>query len=116
MIRRPPRSTLFPSTTLFRSSSGMERTLTASANTGGGHAARVLAESVALLAIGLASSRRALASAGLGAVTLGAVWVMGDPVARQFHGIAAGGAGSGERRGGEEGGTRGAPHELKKKT
>src|SRR5256885_4441041 len=81
MIRRPPRSTLFPSTTLFRSSSGMERTLTASANTGGGHAARVLAESVALLAIGLASSRRALASAGLGAVTLGAVWVLGDPVA-----------------------------------
>src|SRR5256885_10460201 len=92
MIRRPPRSTLFPSTTLFRSSSGMERTLTASANTGGGHAARVLAESVALLAIGLASSRRALASAGLGAVTLGAVWVLGDPVARQFHGIAAGAA------------------------
>src|SRR5439155_750760 len=58
-------------------SSGMERTLTASANTGGGHAARVLAESVAVLAIGLASSRRALATAGLGAVTLGAVWVLG---------------------------------------
>ena len=73
-------------------SSGMERTLTASANTGGGHAARVLAESVALLAIGLASSRRALASAGLGAVALGAVWVLGDPLARQFHGVAAGAA------------------------
>jgi len=73
-------------------SSGMERTLTAPANTGGGHAARVLAESVALLAIGLASSRRALASAGLGAVALGAVWVLGDPLARQFHGVAAGAA------------------------
>ncbi len=73
-------------------SSGIERTLTAPANTGGGHAARVLAESVALLAFGLASSRRALASAGLGAVALGAVWIMGDPVARQFHGIAAGAA------------------------
>ena len=73
-------------------SSGIERTLTAPANTGGGHAARVLVESVALLAIGLASSRRALASAGLGAVALGAVWILGDPVARQFHGIAAGAA------------------------
>ena len=73
-------------------SSAMERTLTAPLNAGGGDAARVLAESVALLAIGLASSRRALASAGLGAVALGAVWVMADPAARQFHGIAAGAA------------------------
>lgn len=73
-------------------SCGMERTLTATLNTGGGHAARVLAESVTLLAIGLASSRRALASAGLGAVALGAVWILGDPAARQFHGIAAGAA------------------------
>jgi hypothetical protein len=73
-------------------SSAMERTLTASGDAGGGHAARVLAESVALLAIGLASSRRALASAALGAVAVGAVWVMADPVARQFHGILAGAA------------------------
>ncbi|TMC46457.1 MAG: hypothetical protein E6J23_02910 [Chloroflexi bacterium] len=73
-------------------SSGMERTFTASANTGGGHAARVLVESIALLAIGLASSRRALASAGLGAVALGAVWILADPAARQFHGLAAGAA------------------------
>lgn len=73
-------------------SSGIERTLTAPLNTGGGHAARVLAESIGLLAIGLASSRRALATAGLGAVALGAVWIMGDPAARQFHGIAAGAA------------------------
>jgi hypothetical protein len=73
-------------------SGGMERTLTAALNTGGGHAARVLAESVALLAIGLASSRRALASAGLGAVAVGAIWIVADPAARQFHGIAAGAA------------------------
>lgn len=73
-------------------SGGMERTLTAALNTGGGHAARVLAESVALLAIGLASSRRALATAGLGAVAVGAIWIVGDPAARQFHGIATGAA------------------------
>jgi hypothetical protein len=73
-------------------SSGMEQTLTARAADGEGHAARVLAESIALLGIGLASSRRALASAGLGAVAIMALWVMGDPTARQFHGIAAGAA------------------------
>jgi hypothetical protein len=73
-------------------STAMERTLAAPANTGGGHAARVLAEGIAVLAIGLASSRRSLASSGLGAVALGAVWIMGDPAARQFHGIVAGAA------------------------
>ena len=73
-------------------STGMERTLAAPETTAGGHAARFLAESIALLAIGLASSRRALASAGLGAVALGAVWIMSDPAERQFHGIAAGAA------------------------
>jgi hypothetical protein len=73
-------------------SSGMEQTLTARADTGGGHAARVLAESIGLLGIGLASSRRVLASAGLGAVAIMALWIMGDPTARQFHGIAAGAA------------------------
>jgi hypothetical protein len=73
-------------------SGGMERTLTAGSNAAAGHAARVLAESVALFGIGLASSRRTLASAGLGAVALMTLWVMGDPRARQFHGIAAGAA------------------------
>ena len=73
-------------------SSGMEQTLTARGDAGGGHAARVLAESIGLLGIGLASSRRALASAGLGAVGIMALWIMGDPTARQFHGIAAGAA------------------------
>ena len=68
----------------------MERTLTAGSNTGGGHAARVLAEGLVLLGIGLAFSRRALASAGLAAVALMAVWIIGDPAARQFHGMVAG--------------------------
>ena len=72
--------------------SGMEQTLTARAGDGGGHAARVLAESIGLLGIGLASSRRALASAGLGAVAIMTLWILGDPTARQFHGIAAGAA------------------------
>jgi hypothetical protein len=67
-----------------------ERTVTAGSNTGGGHAARVLAEGLALLAVGLAFSRRALASAGLAVVALMAVWISGDPAARQFHGMAAG--------------------------
>jgi len=57
-----------------------------------GHAARVLAETVVLLGIGLASSRRALATSGLGAVVVMAVWILGDPTARQFHGIGAGAA------------------------
>jgi hypothetical protein len=73
-------------------SSGMEQTLSARSGDGGGHAGRVLAESIALLGIGLASSRRALATSGLGAVALMGVWIMGDPTARQFHGIAAGAA------------------------
>jgi hypothetical protein len=72
-------------------SSGLMQTL-ATRGDGGGHAARVIAESVALLGIGLASSRRALASAGLGAVAVMALWIFNDPTARQFHGIAAGAA------------------------
>jgi hypothetical protein len=73
-------------------SGGIEQTLTARLSGGDGHAARVLAESIVLLAIGLASSRRALATAGLAAVAVMAIWIMGDPTARQFHGIAAGAA------------------------
>jgi hypothetical protein len=71
---------------------GMERTLTAGQSGGDGHAARVIAESVALLAIGLAFSRRALASAGLGAMAIMAFWIVADPTGRQFYGIAAGAA------------------------
>ena len=70
----------------------LELTLTAAFSTGGGHAARVLAEGLGLLAIGIAFSRRALASAGLATVAVMAVWIIGDPAARQFHGIAAGAA------------------------
>jgi hypothetical protein len=72
-------------------SSGVEQML--AVRTGGeGHAARVLAESVAILGIGLAFSRRALATAGLGAVALVGGWTLENPTARQFHGIAGGAA------------------------
>ncbi|MEK6207261.1 MAG: hypothetical protein AABM32_06420 [Chloroflexota bacterium] len=73
-------------------SSGTEQMLNARAGGGDGPAARVLAESIAMLAVGLAFSRRALATAGLGAVALVGVWILGDPTARQFHGIAGGAA------------------------
>jgi hypothetical protein len=72
-------------------SSGVEQML--AVRTGGeGHAARVLAESVAILGIGLAFSRRALATAGLGAIALVGGWTLENPTARQFHGIAGGAA------------------------
>src|SRR3989442_10832264 len=42
MIRRPPRSTLFPYTTLFRSHGGRQRALRHSRRARGGHAHRAL--------------------------------------------------------------------------
>ena len=54
-------------------------------------AARALAEGIALLAIGLLVRRRALPGAGFASVVIVAAWILGDPSARQFHAIAAGG-------------------------
>jgi hypothetical protein len=56
------------------------------------HAARALAEGIALVATGLALHRRALPAAGLATLAAVAMWIIGDPTTRQFHGIVGGAA------------------------
>lgn len=51
---------------------------------------RALAESVTLFALGVIAARPALTVAALAAVGVVAVWIIGDPRAREFHGIVAG--------------------------
>ncbi|MEP6694746.1 MAG: hypothetical protein ABJB39_08890 [Chloroflexota bacterium] len=57
---------------------------------GGDAPSRALAESLALLALGVIAARPALTVAALATVGIEAIWIIGDPRARQFHGIAAG--------------------------
>jgi hypothetical protein len=54
------------------------------------HAARALAEAIAIVALGLGLGRRELAAAGLATVGAVALWILGDPTGRQFHAIGAG--------------------------
>jgi len=54
------------------------------------HAARALAEALALITIGVASGRGGLSVASIGALAILSAWIFGDPRAREFHGIAAG--------------------------
>jgi len=51
---------------------------------------RALAESLTLVALGVIAVRPALIVAALATVAVEAVWIIGDPQARQFHGIVAG--------------------------
>jgi hypothetical protein len=57
---------------------------------GGDAPPRALAESLALVALGLFAARPALTVAALATVGIEAAWIMADPRARQFHGIVAG--------------------------
>ncbi len=51
---------------------------------------RALAESLTLVALGVIAARPALTVAALATIGVEAVWIIGDPRARQFHGIVAG--------------------------
>jgi len=51
---------------------------------------RALAESLTLVALGVIAARPALTTAALATVGIEAVWIIGDPRAREFHGIVAG--------------------------
>jgi len=57
---------------------------------GGDAPARALAESLTLVALGVIAARPALTVAALATVGIEAAWIIGDPRARQFHGIVAG--------------------------
>lgn len=57
---------------------------------GGDAPARALAESLALIALGLFAARPALTVAALSTVGIEAAWIIADPRARQLHGIIAG--------------------------
>jgi hypothetical protein len=56
------------------------------------YGARAIAESLALLAIGIVAERRAAAIAAASAAGACALWVMGDPAQRELYGIATGAA------------------------
>jgi hypothetical protein len=51
---------------------------------------RALAESLTLVALGVIAARPGLTAAALATVGVEAVWIVGDPRAREFHGIVAG--------------------------
>jgi hypothetical protein len=57
---------------------------------GGDAPSRAIAESLTLVALGVIAARPALTVAALAAVGVLATWIVGDPRAREFHGIVAG--------------------------
>src|SRR2546428_12268024 len=110
MIRRPPRSTLFPYTTLFRSRRGEAAAWGAEGAAARGQARHTEGHRAA----GAGGERRHRhrvvdrGGAGAGPAGRGAGRAAGQ-------GGGGGGGRSGERRGGEGGRARGAAYHLKKK-
>src|SRR2546427_11008687 len=100
MIRRPPRSTLFPYTTLFRSALGVLRrglaavVLSLGMMSGGGSAMGLLAGGMRMASNAVGVLRR-----GVGAVVLSLSMMSGGGGAMRSE----------ERRGGKEGRSRWAP-------
>src|SRR2546430_17734959 len=111
MIRRPPRSTLFPYTTLFRSRAAAQ----SSERAPGSQLARAAARRLracdaihAVLELGDAAGRRTQAAEEPLLLGRGRREGRGGGGGRRRRG-------SEERRGGEEGRARGSPDHLKKK-
>lgn len=59
---------------------------------GGDAAIRLIVECLALIALGLVARREVIAYAGIAGAGAAALWIMGAPDAREFHGIITGAA------------------------